>query len=304
MYPLFVRLLLVVAGLACGSFAMASPIAEHVFIISFDGGKPEVMQQSEMPVLMDTLHNGAGTWNAQTIFPSITLVSHTSMLTGVSPKKHHVLWNDYRVEKGFVTVPTVFSLAKAAGFSTALFAGKGKFQHLNVPDTVDHFAIPGYEAQGVADAAAAYIKEAKPNVCFIHFADGDGAGHQFGWGTPEQIAAFGNEDKALKTVRDAIHEAGLDDTSVLILSADHGGHDKTHGSNDPVDMTIPWIAWGKDVKKGATIDAPVTTYDTAATALWLLGVGIPAEFDGKPVTSAFDVPADAAPVTVAAAPAH
>jgi arylsulfatase A-like enzyme len=31
----------------------------------------------------------------------------------------------------------------------------------------------------------------------------------------------------------------------------------------------------------------VTTYDTAATALYALGIPVPAEFDGKPVVSAF-----------------
>jgi arylsulfatase A-like enzyme len=53
-------------------------------------------------------------------------------------------------------------------------------------------------------------------------------------------------------------------------------------------MLIPWVAWGKSVKKGFKITAPVTTYDTAATALWLLDVPLPAEFDGKPVVSAFE----------------
>ena len=42
------------------------------------------------------------------------------------------------------------------------------------------------------------------------------------------------------------------------------------------------------MKKNFTITVPVTTYDTAATALWLLDVPVPAEFDGKPVTSAFE----------------
>jgi arylsulfatase A-like enzyme len=48
------------------------------------------------------------------------------------------------------------------------------------------------------------------------------------------------------------------------------------------------VAWGKGVKANTTISAPVTTYDTAATALWLLDVPLPAEFDGKPVVSAFE----------------
>ena len=51
--------------------------------------------------------------------------------------------------------------------------------------------------------------------------------------------------------------------------------------------TIPWIAWGKDVKPNCQISSAVTTYDTAATALWLLNVPCPESFDGKPVTSAF-----------------
>jgi arylsulfatase A-like enzyme len=48
------------------------------------------------------------------------------------------------------------------------------------------------------------------------------------------------------------------------------------------------VAWGKGVKKAHSIIQPVTTYDTAATALWLLDVPVPEEFDGKPVMEAFE----------------
>ena len=71
------------------------------------------------------------------------------------------------------------------------------------------------------------------------------------------------------------------------IGADHGGHDKTHGDPFPYDMNIPWIAWGAGVQPGHLITNPVTTYDTAATALWLLGIPVPASFDGKPVKEAF-----------------
>ncbi len=53
------------------------------------------------------------------------------------------------------------------------------------------------------------------------------------------------------------------------------------------DVTIPWVAWGKSVKPGFEITAPVVQYDTAATALWLLGIPVPEGFWGRPVTSAF-----------------
>jgi predicted AlkP superfamily pyrophosphatase or phosphodiesterase len=268
--------------------AFAAPRVQHVFIVSFDGGKPAVMKKSAMPITMAMAQKGAFTWKAQTISPSITLTSHVSMLTGVVPARHKVYWNDWKPEKGLVKVPTVFKLAHAKGFSTALFAGKKKFRHLNLPGTLDRFEIPGYSARRVSDAAAQYIVARKPNLAFIHFADGDGAGHDFGWGSSQQIKAFAAADAALKKVRLAARQAGIENSSVFILSADHGGHNKTHGTNSPDDMTIPWIAWGTGVKPGFRITAPVNTCDTAATALWLLGVPIPANWDGKPVKSAFE----------------
>lgn len=277
--------ILIVLVLAVPAWAAAR--AEHVFIISFDGGKPSVMQESKMPVLFEALKNAAYTWQAQTIFPSTTLPSHTSMLTGVKPDKHHVLWNDWEPQQGMVKVPTIFALAKEKKLTTAMFVAKPKFIHFNVPHTLNNFSLPAYESKELSKVAADYIVKHKPNLCFIHFADSDGAGHASGWGSPEQKQAFANEDDALKTILDAISQAGIKETSVLILTADHGGHLKTHGTDSPEDMNIPWIALGEKVKPNYKISAPVFTCDTAATALWLLDVPVPDSFDGKPVTSAF-----------------
>ena len=267
----------------------APRFAEHVFIVSFDGGKPAVMKVSKMPTVMKMKADGAGTFEARTVFPSITLVSHTSMLTGVGPAKHKILWNEWIPANGMVPVPTIFSLAKKQdkALTTAMFVGKQKFAHLFLPGSLDAFSMPGYSCRIVARQAADYIQQEKPNLCFIHFADSDGAGHEFGWGSSEQIKAFGDEDDALKVVMDAIKKAGIEKTSLVILTADHGGHAKTHGTASDEDTLIPWIAWGVGVKKNFSITAPVMTYDSAATALWALGIPLPAEFDGKPVVSAF-----------------
>lgn len=281
------------AGNAAAPIKTAAPLppppagVRHVFVVSLDGGKPAVIKESRMPSLTAMVAQGAHTWQAQTTFPSITLTSHTSMLTGVGPEKHKILWNDWLPERGMVTVPTIFALARQAGQTTAMFVGKPKFLHLFVPRTLNEFSLPEYHARSVSEAAARYIVAKKPNLCFIHFADPDEAGHAHGWGSPEQKEAFAASDAALKTVQDALRRAGIEKTSVVIVSADHGGHAKTHGTNSPDDMTIPWIAWGAGVRPGHAITAPITTYDTAATALWLLGVPVPEGLDGKPVTNAF-----------------
>jgi len=272
--------------------------ADHVFIISFDQGDPDLIQQSDMPVFHRLAAEGAHSWNAFTIVPSLTLPSHTSMLTGVGPQAHQILWNDYEPAKGVVKLPTIFSLAKARGLKTAMFVGKEKFKHLNLPGSVDVFVWPQPEdgALAVARAFAAQVKTLQPNLGFIHFRDPDTEGHKYGSHSPEKKKALADCDQALGIIKNAIAEAGLTDT-IIILTADHGSHDfkdkdgvtrGTHGSADTSDVTIPWIAWGKGVKKNFTITAPVVQYDTAATALWLLDVPLPEHFWGRPITSAFE----------------
>ena len=291
-------------GLVSSGFADVR--AKHVFIISIDGAKPAVVAESEMPVLKTLAKEGAVTWEASTIFPSKTLPSHTSMLTGLGPDKHQVLWNDFSPLKGFVKVPTVFSLLKAAEADavTAMFVGKIKLRHLWLDGSLDVFDFGGpmtrapvagsaeiekdkKSSQMVAKQAVDWLAGNAPRLAFLHFSDPDSAGHKSGWGSPEQKEAFKVTDQALGQFMRALKGSAMAEDSVVIISADHGGHDKTHGDNIPDDMLIPWVAWGKGVKAGQVISVPVTTYDTAATALWLLGVPVPEGFDGKPVVSAF-----------------
>ena len=73
----------------------------------------------------------------------------------------------------------------------------------------------------------------------------------------------------------------------VIVTADHGGHDYDHGSDDPRDVTIPWIAWGQGVRQGALTGVRIETFDTAPTVLWMLGVPKPPAWDGRAVLDAF-----------------
>jgi len=278
------------------AFAKPKRHVNHVFIISYDqGGGSSIKNAPNMPVFHEMAQAGAHDWQAYTIVPSITLPSHTSMLTGVGIQKHQIDWNDYQPDKGVVKVPTVFSLAHLQGLSTAMYVGKEKFKHLLIPGSVDHFEISG-KALAVAAAFARDLPKAKYNLCFLHFADIDSSGHAHGLHSPEWVQSMADTDAALKIIRDAIVKAGLEDDSVVILTADHGGHNYqtsdgktkgTHGSSKPEDVEIPWIAWGHGVRPNYDITSAVVTYDTTATALWLLGVNLPDSFWGRPVVSAF-----------------
>ena len=294
------------ASLSASLASAAAPRAEHVFIISFDQAGNDSVAKSRMPLLKAMAAEGAHTWEAYTIVPSITLPSRVSMLTGVGIQKHQILWNDWTPARPKLAVPTIFQLAKGHGLTTALIAAKDKFKTFEQAGGQDIFIIPeNAKAAGIAAAVAGVLKKQQPNLFFIHFADPDSTGHKYGVDSPEKMQALADCDQALKVIRDAIAAAGIANTSVMILTADHGGHDRTpaevaervkrgeqpqlgtHGAPDSSDVIIPWIAWGKGVKPAFTITAPVVQYDTAATALWLLGVPLPESFWGRPVTSAF-----------------
>src|SRR6476661_3604656 len=94
---------------------------------------------------------------------AITLPSHTSMLTGVIPRKHEIEWNkDLPLSKPvYPKYPTLFAVAHKAGYTTAMIAGKSKFDTLAIPDSLDWQWVPDTEKVedvDVARHAAAVIR--------------------------------------------------------------------------------------------------------------------------------------------------
>ncbi|MCX7597485.1 MAG: alkaline phosphatase family protein [Armatimonadetes bacterium] len=267
---------------ACAALLFAAP-ADHVVIVSVDGGRPDAILMSNTPNLRHIAANGAYTWWAQTIDPSSTLPAHCSMLTGCKPSKHGITWNDrFRPDAGYVRTTTCFELAKRAKMGTAMFVAKSKLEHIAKPGTVDKFEVIGGGARAVAATAAKYFTTHKPALMFVHFADPDAAGHAHGWGSPEQRKAFEECDKAVGILWQGVRAGGAS-RPVVIITADHGGHLKSHGSRDPRDMTIPWLAYGPGIVKPTQIEREVWVYDTAPTALWLLGLAFDTRWDGRPV---------------------
>ncbi len=290
------RLLVVVLALALQVALWAAP-AQHVVIVSLDGGRPDVILTSNTPNIHALAAGGAYTWWAQTIFPSITLPSHTSMLTGCGPAKHKITWNDtFHPELGYVRVTTCFEIAKAAGFGTAMFVGKLKLKHIAKPGTVDEFEVIDGGAGPISRAAARYFVEHEPGLMFVHFPDPDGAGHSKGWGSPAQHASVEACDKGVGVLWEAIKASGVADKTVIIITADHGGHLLSHGSRDVRDMTIPWVCYGPGIIKPGEVQAPVFTCDTAATAVHALGLKVDPDWDGRPVDEVFV--SEAQPVAV------
>jgi len=289
------------ADSASRAVAKHGRIADHVLVISIDGLRPDAIQQFNAFTILRLMREGSYALTAQTILPSKTLPSHTSMLTGVDADAHGITWNDERVDDhGHVDVPTVFGLAKAEGFRTAAFFSKTKFHHLEAPNTIDYVRSP---KGGIFDFrwdASRTVKEVgrhlasrseAPNLLFVHIGEPDYAGHAFGWMGRAYGSAVRTADQAVAQLIEKAENRFGHGNFTVILTADHGGHDRNHGSEDPRDTTIPWIVWGKGVAAGVELPTGIRTMDTAATALWLLGVDAPPAWVGTARLNAFTPPA-------------
>ena len=131
------RLVLAAAALvvlASSGLAMAGE--PRVVLVSIDGFAAYHLadESLELPHLRELIRDGVQAESSETVFPSVTHPSHTTIVTGVLPRTHGVVGNRLRNretgERFHVTnlpraesvrVPTLFDAAKEAGLRTASY---------------------------------------------------------------------------------------------------------------------------------------------------------------------------------------
>ncbi len=272
------------------------PRFERVLIVSFDGLRPDAIAESDMTNVLSLMQTGAYTLGAQTIMPSVTLPAHSSMLVGTCPAKHIVRWNEYVPQNGYAIGTDIFDLAHAAGLRTVMVVGKEKLRQITEPASTDYFAFVD-DTDKIPDpftieqlAIQQIMKDF--NLMFVHFPKGDLAGHDHGWMSRQQLRQYGRDDESFGYILETLKTMGLYESTLIIVTADHGGHDTTHGTDRLEDMTIPWIISGMGIES-RQLTTQVHTTDTAATAAFALGLSLPPEWDGAPVFEAFNLPTQA-----------
>jgi predicted AlkP superfamily pyrophosphatase or phosphodiesterase len=279
-----------------------APSLRRVLLVSIDGLRPDVLLRADTPVLHALMRRGSFTMWAQTTAVSVTLPSHVSMLTGVPPSTHGIEWNsDLPLKRPiYPAVPTLFELARSAGLSTAMVAGKSKFTALVKPGTLDWAFVPAKGVIGddiVADTAVRLIESHAPQVLFVHLPGVDSSGHASGWGSDAQLAAAATADRCLGRLLDALDRRRLLDSTCVLVSADHGGAGKSHGPDDPRSRNIPWIIAGPGIRRNFDLttvaDVVVRTEDTFGTLCALLGLSPPARTVGRLVPQVLEAEATA-----------
>ena len=265
----------------------------RVLLVTIDGLRADILLRANAPHVRGLMAAGSFTMWARTVPECYTLPAHVSILTGVSPQKHGVEWNDH-IEEAFPLFPTLFEVSKRAGLSTAMVTGKTKFIAVDKPGTIDWKFLPRDEPNPdaiVAQQAVVILRRHRPRVMFVHLADADVVGHTVGWGTPEQLRFIEEADRQVGVVLAEVSRLGLADSTLVILTSDHGGAGLEHGPDDPRSRHVPWVVSGPGVRRDFDLtrfpDLAVETMDTFATACAFLNLPIERPVEGNVLWQAF-----------------
>lgn len=252
---------------------------QKVLLILADGMRPDSIRG--IPFVEDLLKRSAYTMHAQTVFPSITLPCHMSLFHSVDPQRHGISTNTYTPQ-----VRPINGLCEQlalAGKSSAFFYDWQELRDLVRPGSLDiGFYYRGYQpgtSELLAGEAIRYLTGERPDFIFLYFGLPDHIGHscRSGWMGPEYLQAVRTVWEQIERVMDA---AG--DGYTVIITADHGGHDRVHGTDLPEDMTIPVICRGQAFQPGE-ISREVNIMDLAPTIVKLVGAAPAAEWEGIPL---------------------
>ncbi len=289
------RIMLLLGLGSCTLISSASAVVSHVVHISVDGlrgdllkalveGSPELY-----PNFQRFVAEGATTFNARTdVMSTVTMPNHISMLTGrpmlrpdgASTTTHHGYTYDGDVGAGETLhtlgnpnlpyIASTFDVAHDNGFSTAMYAGKEKFELFdrsynaangaldtigadNGRDKIDSFYAHAFAHSRFLDD----FREHKFGYSFLHYLHPDGDGHNAGWGSLSWNNIVRYVDTQLGNIMDTVlADPELAKDTVLILTADHGGSGTGHeAAADPANYTIPVLVWGHGVQRGADLYA-------------------------------------------------
>jgi len=248
-----------------------------VLLILVDGMRPDGMVCSGSPVPEELKKHSYYTMQARTVMPSVTLPCHMSLFHSVEPSRHGILTNTYVPQVR--PIDGICEALRKADRTSAMFYSWEELKDITRPDSmlrtsfVSGHLLGDEAAPRLVKDACECLREDKPDFCFLYLGAVDDKGHTYGWMSKEYLDCI---RLSLDYAVQAMEAAG--EEYITILTADHGGHGRSHGCDLPEDMTIP-VYVSHPSFTGIELD-DASILDIAPTIVKILGVKAPGEWEG------------------------
>ena len=247
-------------------------------VIIVDGMRPDALIKTENAKHL--LEKSKYTLNARTVTPSVTLPCHMSLFHSVDPSRHGTTTNVYT--PNVRPINGLCEVLLNARKTSAFFYNWEEIRDLARPNSLafSYFCkgrLFGYDKANdiITNAAIDYLTTNETDFAFLYLGYTDMAGHNFGWMSEQYMVAMENSFNNISKLYEK-----LPDDYVIIVTADHGGHDRTHGTELDEDMIIPIMVLSK--KEQVHLDfKDASIKDIAPTVVSLLEVQPDEEWEGK-----------------------
>lgn len=252
---------------------------EKVILILIDGMRPDGLLACGNNYVDSLKKESSYTLDAKSVFPPVTLPCHVSLFHSIPPERHGTLTNTYTVPVN--PVDGLFEQIKKADKKSAVFYSWENLRDICNPGSLmasELLRIKTIEQvdRRLTDRALCFAEEFSPDFIFLYLGETDDiGGHCHGWMSEEYLQYI---NVAMNCVKKVVQTLG--DEYTVIVTADHGGHDRTHGANISEDMNIPMFFRGKQFAENEIL-SNVSLLDIAPTVAEILGLTIPDEWEGK-----------------------
>ncbi len=211
---------------------------ETVLLVSIDALHPDALNAKTVPTLHALMLPGRFTLAGQSVDPPKTLIAHTAMLTGLTPEQSGKKDNDWLPGQPRVAQTTLFDDARRQGFHTAFYYAKPKLGYLAGAAVDEQALVPD---DGI-DRARAFFRQGGKRFVFLHVSGLEYAGMNSGWLSPDYLDELTYIDMTLAPLFEYLGKRGA---WRLIVTSDHAGHAREHGTRHPEDFKLPLILAGK-----------------------------------------------------------
>lgn len=252
-----------------------------VILISIDGMRPDGLKECGNPYVAELEKMATYCYGGRSMEPSVTFPCHFSMTHSVTPQRHGILTNTYVPQVRPVT--GIFERIKDEGGVSAMFYGWEPLRDIALPGSLKFATyVEAYTKESsdtvLTDEALRVIGENKPDFAFLYMVETDEkGGHDNGWMTEEYLRRI---SIAVDNVKRVIEAFG--DEYSFIIMADHGGHNRTHGTTMPEDMTVPLFFIGAPFARGKAVEG-LSLLDIAPTIASVMGVEPDREWEGSSI---------------------
>ena len=254
-------------------------MTNKVVLILVDGMRPDAVLNCGNEKMKERINECAYTLHARTVMPSVTLPCHMSLFHSVDPDRHGITSNIYTPQVR--PIEGIVERLDRAGKKCAFFL---TWEELRDLSRSDHLAWSltinehrnAHADDRITDAAIEYINREAPDFTFLYLGDTDEkGGHDTGWMSETYMKVVANAFDCIFRLRQSIPS-----DYEIIVTADHGGHGRHHGTDSDEDMIIPIILNGGAFEKGKEL-ASASIKDIAPTITALMGAEPAKEWEGK-----------------------